>query len=208
MGQWRGWALCGVVGWLLAGTCAQAAVWTALEGHFANADGIAGVQTYATGGNGFADGAFSAPPTLDNAPLVARSAMGTLSFQDWGPLLPPYFAYMRAPQVDLVNLRADFSALVWLGFIEPTEPIIGFPVGIAGWVPLTDNGDGSYTAQWEVPAIIPRYSVHGSGGPISITFAASVSEPGTVWLLALTLTLAAFVRRPGGFRPTRRPVPR
>lgn len=68
-----------------------------------------------------------------------------------------------APQVDLVNMRANFSSLyvyqyaVGLPDTAPSGPTLHFSylannAGAADWIPIAANADGSYTASWTAPS--------------------------------------------------------
>lgn len=97
---------------------------------------------------------------------------------------PEVVGQAQAPQVDLPNMRADFSALWVTIFLKnggtpgplrnpgvPADAYVpggGWNVGAPGWVPLTANGDGSYTAAWITPA--PTDEWVGGGHKFLVNF--------------------------------------
>jgi len=163
-----------------------------------------GPNIFTISGQTFSDGVYKVPqdPLDPSQSLITSSsefgngssAVSTLNFLH-EPGTPIYTSdsshfqlsvagQARAPEVDVGNLRADFSALFYIGYNNPNpfKFSLGWNVGAAGWVPLTANADGSYTAQWLTP--YPTNEVLDQGGSLITINLSPVPEVSTP-LLAL-----------------------
>ncbi|MDT4288439.1 hypothetical protein RO575_02600 [Methylomonas sp. MO1] len=156
----------------------QASTWraiSALEINIGGDDdggGAAAVSEYSFGGSYFSDGQFNSSEYQKI--LVNSSGGGSYSFNNW-------FSYMNAPQVDITNMRVDFSALVFTGWYSNGTPAIGWEVGSSNWIPIIDNGNSTYTASWITPAA--SNLANPGGYSLSITFA-PVPLPASLFLFA------------------------
>lgn len=173
--------------WLCAGALCLSAFATAEAAAWRATTGSDGTLSLSAGNTVFYDGSYSAD-RHDFVLLGWRYPNGVLnggySFLDWHGA--EELSYMQAPQVDLVNMRANFSSLVFLGFSDNGEEAIGWEVGAHDWVPLTRNADGTYTATWLTPD--PTWMPFGGGNTFSFSFA-PVPEPASVAFLAMGLPL-------------------
>jgi len=122
-----------------------------------------------TPGKPFVDGQFSSPPPWPeyeyqavssrvpgrNYEWLGGGAVGMLDFLAFAG--DPYHSPAKPPVIDLANMRADFSSvhlkILYFGgyaghggFSNHTE--YDDSVGSDGWVSLTQNANGSYTARW------------------------------------------------------------
>ena len=170
---------------------ARADTWEALSGHFtaSNSFSILGSPDFVFGGGYFVDGQYS--PTRRTQVLILASQVDyaepivTVAFQQ------NFAGLTKPPEVDLANMRADFSSLFWLGWNAAGEQVIGGNFGRPGWVGLINNGNGTYSANWVVS---PDNFATGSG-TFSITIAAAVPEPATPAVLLGGLAFLAFAIR-------------
>ena len=173
---------------------ARADTWEALSGHFtANAGNSWGSHDYVFGGAFFTDGQYS--PTKRTQVLIDTSQASsaepsiTLGFHNNGSAGSSWVT--DPPQVDLANMRADFSSLYWWGWNSMGTTSIGGNYGAQGWVSLINNSDGTYSASWQVK---PDGFFSGAG-TFSITIATVVPEPATPAYLLGGLALLAIAKR-------------
>ncbi len=172
----------------------RADTWEALSGHFtANPGNGFGSQDFVFGGDFFVDGQFS--PTKRTQVLIPTSQASspqpsiTLGFHNNGSAGSDWVT--NAPQIDLTNMRADFSGLYWWGWNSMGTTSIGGNYGEQGWVNLINNNDGTYRASWQVS---PNGFFSGAG-TFSITVAAVVPEPASPAYLVGGLALLAVAKR-------------
>ena len=159
---------------------ANAATWQALSGNYGG-DGLV------FGGSYFYDNSYN---SIYDKVLTAPSG----AFPGITPVTPYSFSFVmtgypgrHSPQVDVQNGLADFSSLT-LTLWKPDYPcsyrdicndaITSVPLGNLGWIPITINGDGTYTSTWSTEVIYP-----GNVQPITITFSQVVPIPGSIFLL-------------------------
>ena len=182
---------------------AQADTWKAVSGQFladpAPPGPYTAVMDFVFGGEYFVDGEYSPQKNTrvlvgagqENEPIPTFSA----SFFDLR-----HYPGIRPPQVDLANMRADFSSLFWFGWITSGpfagDPAIGDVLGYGangGWVPIVDNHNGTYGASWRV---LPTWGYNGPG-IFYITFAhvSAVPEASVPAYLLGGLAALAVVRR-------------
>ena len=99
--------------------------------------------------------------------------------------------FAEPPQIDLVNMRGNFSSLFWFGFHLDGTEAIGGNYGGPGWTSLIDNGNGTYSATWRVS---PDTYFSGAGN-FSITIAQVVPEASMPAYLTLGLAGLGLVFR-------------
>jgi len=173
---------------LAMASAAQASTWQALSGHFQADPGNNNSDDYVFGGDYFEDGKYSPEQRTEVLVNTLPSRSVSIGFHYFNNGDPQD----QAPQIDLAGMRADFSSLFWLGWRPDGEPAIGGNYGRPGWVPITDNHDGTYSATWRVS---PDDFFNGPG-IFSMTFAAAVPEPATpAYLLGGLAALGLFIRR-------------
>jgi hypothetical protein len=194
----------------LAPLCSMASTWQAIRATYDYSPHVLGSQLNFSnfGGFYFSDGQygpFDKPllTTNNSATFVSPLVTGyvdTIAFSSANinaTILPP-------PQVDLANMRADFSSLGLTEWVENNDGSglqaeFGWDVGSPGWIPIIANGDGTYTASWltiqPFPDFIPQ-------SQFNLTFApAPVPVPAAAWLFGSVLVLFFKLQR------TARPVP-
>lgn len=151
-------------------------------------------------------------------PWFGQPAGWALSFDD----LPPTERIVphNPPRVDLANLTIDVSsAVLWKLEPDPVRADVVHPTNRSPspasvftgdlvspyfWtdkpVPITDLGDGLYSATWVVPSGFKTGNPWGafSEHPIGITFRAAappIPEPEAVWMLGIGLGALGFLAR-------------
>lgn len=219
------WSAINLLLLLQASFCTEAAIWQAVNGTgFTSGDLV-------FGGSYFNDGEYQTSPdnqyqsadkilTAEGSSPSTSLAFTATSYsqlrrvysyvtqKNW--VLPP-------PEVDLTNMRVNFSSLFITHWTEGGNGIIGWGVGshnlapevfvypahcppvqggsctpeyevpaapstVWDWTPITDNGDGTYTASWLTPNPPYYFSFPTGGQQVSLTFRAAVPVPAAFWL--------------------------
>ncbi|HEY4080055.1 MAG TPA: hypothetical protein VGM81_05115 [Burkholderiaceae bacterium] len=170
---------------------AQAATWQALSGHFQSSPEafFQGGQDFVFGGDYFEDGQYSVSHktrvlATAGVPIDPQSSLAVGFLQ----------GFAAPPQIDLTNMRGNFSSLFWFGFHLDGTEAIGGNYGGPGWTSLTDNGNGTYSATW----VVSPDNYFSGPGTFSITIAQAIPEasmPAYLMLGLVSLALAVKRRR-------------
>ncbi|MCF6236624.1 MAG: hypothetical protein L3J70_09690 [Gammaproteobacteria bacterium] len=188
---------------LQAAQITQATTWMAIGA--TNAwSGNSEISEFTFGGATFTDGQFNTDYSerilTSSVICCANYRRGggrgemSYSFNDWSIFSSPVhdFNDMTAPQIDLSEMRANFSSLVFTVWDENGTAYDGWDIGNPGWVPIIDNGNNTFSASWITPA--PRNkgdnSFYPPGDKFSITFMPTpVPMPASILLLCSALLI-------------------